>query len=79
MVLYSLLALMNLFPIAFIIKGNANNGRNPLSCPFPALATPFPDIAFINEETTGCINKEAIGAIIEASIGYIMARRNPHY
>ena len=29
---------------------------------FPALLTPFPDIAFINKEATDCINKEVIGA-----------------
>ena len=39
--------------------------------------TPFPVIAFINEETTGCINEEAIGAINEAAISVIIAPRNP--
>ena len=43
---------------------------------FFALMTLFPDIAFINEETTGCINKEAIGAINEATISAIIAPRN---
>ena len=38
--------------------------------------TPFPEIAFINEETTGCINEETIGAINEAAIGAIIAPRN---
>ena len=62
--------------IAFIIKGNANNGRNPPSSPFPALVTPFPDMAFINEEATGCINEETIGAINEATKGVIIALKN---
>ena len=44
---------------AVIIKGNTNNGRNPPSCPFPALMTRFPVIAFINNEATGCVNEEA--------------------
>ena len=39
--------------------------------------TPFPDIAFINEEVTGCINGEAIGAINEVAICAIMLTRNP--
>ena len=43
--------LLTTFPWTFIIKGNFNNGRNPPSCPFP-------DIAFINEEVTGCINEK---------------------
>ena len=38
--------------------------------------TLFPDIAFINEEATGCINEEAIGAINEATISAIIAPRN---
>ena len=59
--------------IAFTIKCNANNnGRDPLFCPFPALMTPFPVIAFITEEATGCINEEAIGAVNEAAIGAII-------
>ena len=64
-------ALLTLFPdIAFFIKGNTNNGRNPTSCIFPV-------IAIINEEATGCINKEAIDGINEAAIGAIIAPRNP--
>ena len=55
---------MTSFWRAFIIKGNANNGRIPPSCHFSARMTLFPVIAFINEEATGCINEEAIGAII---------------
>ena len=35
--------------------------------------TPFPDIAFINEESTGCINQEATDAINEPGIGVIVA------
>ena len=53
------------FSRTFIIKGNANNGRNPPSCPFP-------DMVFINEKAIGCINEEAIGAINEAAIGAII-------
>ena len=46
------------FPdMAFIIKGNSNNGRNPPSCPFPTIITHFPDIAFINEEAIGASNE----------------------
>ena len=42
---------MTPFPKTFIIKGKVNNRRNPTSCPFP-------DIAFINEETRDCINEQ---------------------
>ena len=56
--------------IAFMIKGNASNGRNILSRPFLV-------IEFINEEVTGCINEEAIGAIDEAAIKAITVPRNP--
>ena len=42
MLLYPLHALVTLFlDRAFIIKGNANNERNPHSDSFPALMTPF--------------------------------------
>ena len=58
-------------PSPFIIKGNANEGGNP----FSVLLTPFPDIAFIKKEATGCINEEAIDAINEAAIGAIIAPR----
>ena len=61
MLLYPFPALLTSFPRTFIIQGNANNGRNLLS--------PFPVIAFINEEATGVFNEAAIGAII--------AQRNP--
>ena len=55
-----------------------DNGRNPLlRLFFPALLTPFPDIAFINEETSSCINEEIIGAINEAAIGATIALRDP--
>ena len=62
-------ALVTPFRTTFVIKGNANNRRNRSSFPFP-------DIAFINEEATGCINEEAIGPINEATIGTIIAPRN---
>ena len=55
----------------FIIKGNANNGRNPPSSPFPF------SLATINEEATGCINVESIGTINEPAIGAIIAPINP--
>ena len=57
------------FPRTFIIKSNANNGGNP----------PFPVIAFINEEVTGCINEETIDANNEAAIGAIIAPRGESY
>ena len=67
---YPLLTLVAPFPeITFIIKCNANNEQNLPSCPFPALMTPFPNKAFINEEATDCINEEAGVAIL--------APRNP--
>ena len=68
--------LLNKKDIAFITKGSANNGSNSPSCLFPSLMNPFLDIAFINEETAGCISEEAIGAINEAAIGVIIAPRN---
>ena len=61
---------MTHFPRTFIIKGNANNGRNLPSCPFPV-------IGIINEEATGCINEEPTGAINEAATGAIRAPRYP--
>ena len=64
--------------LAFTIKGNANNGRIPSSCPFPALMTPFSVIELIIEEVSGFINEEVKGAINEAAIGAIIAGRNPH-
>ena len=54
---------MTPFSKALIIKGNDNNERIPPSRLFPALVTPLAVIALINEEATGCINVEAIGAI----------------
>ena len=50
-------ALVTPFPRTFVIKGNANNGRNPPFSPFPALMTSFSGIAFINDETIGCMKK----------------------
>ena len=38
--------------------------------------TPFPVIAFVNEEATGCVNEEAIDTINEAAIVAIIAGRN---
>ena len=67
---------LTLCPRTYIIKGNANIGRNPPCCSFSDLMTPFPAIAFINEEATGCINEEVIGAINEAAIGTTIASRN---
>ena len=58
MLLYCFPDLENLYLITFIIKGNANNGRIPPSCPFLALMTPFSDIAFINRKATVCIIEE---------------------
>ena len=54
--MYPLPALLSPFPNTFIIKGSANNGRNPHSCPFAVKE-------FINEEAIGCINEETIVAI----------------
>ena len=67
---YPLPALVTPFPRTFIIKGNANNERNPPSCTSPV-------IAFINAKATGCVNEEAIRAFNEAVIGSIIAPRNP--
>ena len=50
MLLYPLLNLLAPFSRTFNIKGNGNDGKNPHSYTFP-------DIAFINEETTGCVNE----------------------
>ena len=75
--LTTFLVLVTPFPRIFIIKGSANNGIIPPSCPFPALVTPFSDIAFINEETIGCNNEKALGTINEAAISAIIAPRNP--
>ena len=51
------------------IKGNANNGRSPTSCPFLV-------IAVVNEEATGCINEKARGAIDVAAISAIIASKH---
>ena len=53
MLLYPLSALATPFARTFIIKGNANNARNPPSCSFLVHMTPFPAIAFNNEEVAG--------------------------
>ena len=74
---YDSYALVTLFSRTFIIKGNADNGKNPLSYSFSILMTPFPVIAFIKNEGTGCINEEALSAINERAIGAIIAGRNP--
>ena len=78
MLLYVLSAFVTLFKdVAFIIKGNANNGRNPSYYPFPALMIPFPDKAFINEKTAGCVYGKAV---IEAAIGaFIVPRSLPSF
>ena len=62
--LFSLLPalVVPLSDIAFIIKHNATNGRDPPSCTFLVLVTPFGDIAFINKEATDAVNEEGIGA-----------------
>ena len=70
MLLYPLLNLLAPFSRTFNIKGNGNDGKNPHSYTFP-------DIAFINEEITGCVNEEAIRAINEAAIGATRALRSP--
>ena len=57
----------------FIIKGNVNNGRISPSCPFSCNHVYFLDIAFIKEESTGCVNEGAIGAINETAQGAIIA------
>ena len=59
---------MTPFPRNSIIICNAINERSPPYY-FCALRTPFPVIAFMNEEATGCINKEAIGTINEVASG----------
>ena len=69
MLFYPTPALLAPFPRNFISKGNANNKRSLLSCPFPV-------IAFKNEEGTVFINEEAIGAINEADTGSIIGPRN---
>ena len=79
MLLYPFLALVTYFPRTLITKNNDNNGKNPLSCPFPSLLRSFQTISFINEEATDYIIKGAIGSINKAAIGDIIARRNPPY
>ena len=62
MLSHLLSATLALFSRTFIIKGSANNGRNPPSCPFPVVAFD---------------NKKAIDTINEGTIGTIIAPRNP--
>ena len=69
MLLYPLPALLTPFSKVFIIKVNANNGKNPPSFHFPV-------IAFFNEEVTGCTNEEAIAAINEAAIDAIIVPKS---
>ena len=74
MLLYVLSAFVTLFKdVAFIIKGNANNGRNPSYYPFPVLMIPFPDKAFINEKATGCVYGKVV---IEAAIAAFIVPRS---
>ena len=67
------------FSQTLIIKCNANNGRSPPFCLFPALTIPFQDIPFINEEATGSIHEEATGAVNEAALSLIIAPQNPPF
>ena len=77
MLFYPISFLVSPFPdIAYVIKGNANDGKNPHYCPFPGLMTPFPNIACTNDEAADCINKEFIGTINKAAIGDIRAPIN---
>ena len=65
MLLYPVLAVVTPFPRTFIINGNANNERIPLSCSSPAFMTLFPDMDIINEKAIVCINEEAKSSINE--------------
>ena len=68
--LSAFLALITTIPdIAFIIKGNAYNARNPSSCTVLVIAS-------INQQATSCINKEAIDANNKATTGAIIAPKN---
>ena len=69
----SLPVLVTPFPRTSIIRGNANNERNPPFCTFPAVLTRFPVTALINEKASRCINEEATGGYNE---GAIIAERN---
>ena len=69
----SLPVLVTPFPRTFIIRGNANNERNPPFCTFPAVLTRFPVTALINEKASRSINEEATGGYNE---GAIIAERN---
>ena len=78
MLLYVLSAFVTSFKdVAFIVKGNAKNGRNASYYPFPALMIPFPNKAFINEKTTGCVYGKAVS---EAAIdAFIVPRSLPFF
>ena len=60
-----------------IFKENFDTGRNLPSSSFPALMTPFPVIAFINEGTTGFINEKVIDGINKVAKVVIITPRNP--
>ena len=77
MSLYPLPALLSPFSRTFINKNNTNNRRSPSPCPFPALLTLFPVIAFLDQEATNYVNEEAIDAITEAAMGAIIGPRIP--
>ena len=76
MLLHLLPIFMTSFLRTFIVKGNANNGRNLPSSPFFGLMTPFPVIGFINEKARSCIKEKAIRAINETTIGTIISPKN---
>ena len=52
-------ALMTSFLRTFIIKDNANNGRNLSSSSFPALMTSFPVLTSINEGAQVVLTKKS--------------------
>ena len=47
-----------------MLKVHLKMEKNPSSCPFHILMTPFPDISFINKERMGAINESAVRTII---------------
>ena len=57
------------FSRTFIIKANANKGRN---LPPPHL----PDITFINQEATDCIKEKVVDGINKATMRAIIATRD---
>ena len=68
MLLHLLPIFMTPFLRTFIVKSNANNGRNLPSSPFFGLMTAFPVIGFINEKARTCIKEKAIRATNETTI-----------